>query len=367
MPVSNGKFSKPIRLKEDLANFFGLTANLGYIIANGNINKWSKRKPINYPKLSALSENEFKGTTADNLNGIFYGIRVASLAGKFYDLHNFTFEYAGRPKGGTDSPYRLLDFNGYDHNAVCTLNGTIPTKAYFNVDRNMGCQVFYDYSGSNTTGIDYAEIINVDTDATKFEDYYPCIMINGYARGLFNGNTNTQTPLKYNDAWQQAFYVNFDGFPNQINGDYMCTLFLLRELYIAGITDLRSWQDVENTQNARQAFAVPEATGVICNITNYRKYALLEAYSCLRTPTGVTINLKFTEGEPTEDTTYEIKTILPGPATKEYTYKTTGGVLPVIIFTWGNFGLVTAPSENTTIEGSITCNNEFISSFNFIV
>ena len=46
MPVSNGRFSKPIRLKEDLANFFGMTANLGYIITNAAINIWAKYKPF---------------------------------------------------------------------------------------------------------------------------------------------------------------------------------------------------------------------------------------------------------------------------------------------------------------------------------
>ena len=101
MPVSNGRFSKPIRLKEDLANFFGLSANLGNIIKNANINMWSKKKPIISSKVSELTDED----------------RKAAAYGLYFDPNSsvrIEWKYK-RPTGGSSSWFRALDFNGYDH------------------------------------------------------------------------------------------------------------------------------------------------------------------------------------------------------------------------------------------------------------
>lgn len=112
MPVLNGKFSKPTRWIEDLANFFGLTANVGNIIVNGNINKWSLRKPIRFNKWSELTEADFFSAN--------FGYTIPSYS-------NYSSMKAGatngwtylRPRGVSyNEQFRALDFNGYDHYAT---------------------------------------------------------------------------------------------------------------------------------------------------------------------------------------------------------------------------------------------------------
>lgn len=113
MPVSNGRFSKPIRLKEDLANFFGLSANLGHIIVNGNINKWSRHKPIRSSSVSELSDSDFV-----NAN---FGLNMPSAYPQDFKraINNATYTY-NRPRGLAtyNERYRTLDFNKYSHYAL---------------------------------------------------------------------------------------------------------------------------------------------------------------------------------------------------------------------------------------------------------
>lgn len=119
---SNGKISAPISLHADVYAVLGLTKtgtyyDTGWVCGNshGRINKWSKKKPIRYAQPGELTDAQFKGTTADNVQGIYYGLKVASQAGLLGQLHSVNWDYLP-PRPGTDW-CRLTDFNGYDHNA----------------------------------------------------------------------------------------------------------------------------------------------------------------------------------------------------------------------------------------------------------
>lgn len=118
MPVTNGKFSKPIRLEEDLANFFGMTANLGYIIANASINIWAKYKPFRRNGTNESTDQDFKNAS--------YGIEVSSYNGEITNTNmpngDQYWVYA-RPRGVQFGEwFRALDFNRYNHNAACPFN-----------------------------------------------------------------------------------------------------------------------------------------------------------------------------------------------------------------------------------------------------
>lgn len=99
--ISNGKFSAPIRLKEDLSNFFGLSANLGYIIQNASINQWSERKPVFYKTDKNL--NTVKGAVAGD----------SGFSPQWAGSDNLT--YKKRQTGDEDLPFRMGDFDGYNH------------------------------------------------------------------------------------------------------------------------------------------------------------------------------------------------------------------------------------------------------------
>ena len=343
--------------------------DIGTLCTHNNINKWSKHKPIRYNKVEGLSDEEFKGTSGDNSLGIYYGIKASTSAGNYNQLHDTNFDYIGKPNGGELSPFRLGDFRGYDTNAVPTLTGEITNLAYTNVPKSFNCSVIYDYTGSNTTGIDFRELINTDGDAIKFENYYPCILVGDYARGLFNEYNSQQTSIKFNNAWYNKFYADISSgnFPTSyINTKQTCTLFLTRNLYVeGGITDLRNWQYVKDKANAYNAFAVPNAVAKKVEIKNYRTYRILEAIKCIRESNGVKLTLYFPEGRPQTSTSYIIGIESPGSGSKKWEYSTSSIPVMSISFTWSELGILPIPNQTYTVSGSITNGGNLVSNFNF--
>lgn len=129
MSNSNGIISAPVSIK-DVQEVLGETSNdLAPLCKSGKLNMWSKHKPVVLPKLFTDGDSEwYKGARdTDFYNGVnCCGIRkVGTNLGHFVTtpqtLQTFVFNMAAsltyiRPSGGTSSPYRLSDFDGYDHN-----------------------------------------------------------------------------------------------------------------------------------------------------------------------------------------------------------------------------------------------------------
>lgn len=166
--VENGIVIKPISIRE-VANLIGAATNdLGTLCAHKNVNMWSRCKPVVYPALSADIRNaSVNGANyryalpkvdgnevnyADGDMGITLMCNVRDLKDSYpnltintdcfgknmirykvtgsdtlelrkyqYDAMMALYEYYEwvriPPQGGQYSPYRLGDFDGYNHNA----------------------------------------------------------------------------------------------------------------------------------------------------------------------------------------------------------------------------------------------------------
>lgn len=88
--------------------------NVGYLCSNqhGKINKWAKYKPIDYNGIPDRSTDWYKNT--DGWCG-FYPMGTSGDL-KYECDNGHPWEYVP-PKGGSSSPYRLADFDGYNPNA----------------------------------------------------------------------------------------------------------------------------------------------------------------------------------------------------------------------------------------------------------
>lgn len=107
MGHSNGKITAPVGIDADIAPVLGVGSyDLGYLCSNahGKINKWSKIKPVKYATLAEL--------TAAQLKSVAYGMTYT-----IDTAWNVIWAYEP-PTGGDSAPFRALDFNGYNHNAV---------------------------------------------------------------------------------------------------------------------------------------------------------------------------------------------------------------------------------------------------------
>lgn len=166
----------------------GFTArDVGILCLSPNINKWARFKPVEYPKNSPLLETEFKGTSEQNAENIYYGLQVpksapsTTLTEDLAEMHEATFEYVGKPT----TWFRLSDFDGYSANAQPN------PYASFNADSLVG---YYDdsdfetggltgitvrYNDSNIRGVDFSTMLQ-DTNVTMNEvltKTFPCILV----------------------------------------------------------------------------------------------------------------------------------------------------------------------------------------------
>lgn len=131
MSYSNGKITAPISAS-DPYNCMGVGKtstgyDVGYICSNNHnkINKWSLYKPIISNKVGTLTDTDYY-----NAN---FGYNIQSY-NNYNDMKsnlNSSWTYLP-PTGGTNSPYRLGDFKGYDHYSTAPFLMELNSTTYLN-------------------------------------------------------------------------------------------------------------------------------------------------------------------------------------------------------------------------------------------
>lgn len=194
--------------------------SIGMLCTSPKINMWSWVKPIRNSSRKKLSRDDFKGTASDHANNIYYGIKInatlsANLTNALADVHNATFEYI-RPTGGDTSPFRLLDFDGYNHRANPNPGAAWPNEdgvleGDWDDEAEVGGSLTGIYVGynSNSDGVDFSAMLQ---DPSVTLDYvlaraYPCLLVtdskgNSYFTALYNASEGGATPLYYNGTYQ---------------------------------------------------------------------------------------------------------------------------------------------------------------------
>lgn len=112
---SNGRIytesGKGIDVRGDVAYVLGeSTGDVGMLCVSKNINEYAKNKPVRYNSLVTPSDAQKKA--------INYGL-TAPVASSTPAATKETFWVYTRPDGAPSGWYRILDFDGYNHKAVC--------------------------------------------------------------------------------------------------------------------------------------------------------------------------------------------------------------------------------------------------------
>lgn len=265
MIVNNEIISKPdVAITTEIGKILHASACSGMnICLHPNINKWSKVKPIDYPKLRSLIPDEFLGNKTGQ--GIRYGMRVSMDAGRWDTLHNADYEYVDKPKGGEGSPYRMSDFDGYWHDAKPDLRGVIPSICYYNA--NLEVQVIYNqYSSDKAVSINDLAPSNIAGRALGF---YPCVLIDHYVHALRNSNGD-YTRLMEDDVIYQNFYIEI---PSNLQSDTnrTVTVFLAQQIQNGLGFDIKTkWVDTSGTlSNTPSVLVIPDAGGKTVEFAYY--------------------------------------------------------------------------------------------------
>ena len=124
MGLENGILTQPISVY-DIANCISVAStDVGTLCtAKSKINIWAKYKPVRYNKIGSLTENERKACAYGLLDTREYDLSSdTAITTAFNNALNriYSWEYES-PTGGNASLYRMLDFDGYNHNAICPL------------------------------------------------------------------------------------------------------------------------------------------------------------------------------------------------------------------------------------------------------
>ena len=135
MSNSNGVISAPIDLETDVYAVLGIAAHssgydLGYACSNdhGRTNKWSRAKPYRKDSLSPVSvsvdptriDGQIWGMTPPKMpnNQIYFNSMVMNIISQPYQTVYPNWEYQA-PRGDThNEPFRITDFEGYNHYAA---------------------------------------------------------------------------------------------------------------------------------------------------------------------------------------------------------------------------------------------------------
>ena len=173
------------------------TNDVGQLCIHPNINKWSKRKPINHSSVVPLTEAQFAT--------LKYGINIFELpstVGPTYNTRNWTYN-----KPTTLSPKRLDDFRQYEHNAPVPL-----------------------IQNHGTGEIVFAKFVNVNTNI-MFDIPRTPSALDGYCLNIENIATEGGSTIAGN------YYLAADVYPRgATSGSPLLTLYSLQKIgYSAGV------------------------------------------------------------------------------------------------------------------------------------
>ena len=172
---------KPIHFREKVRAVLGAaTDDCGALCTHPNVNRWSKRKPINHSAVVELTEAQF--------SALKYGINIfelSSTVGISYNIANWNYN-----KPTTLSPKRIGDFNMYEHNAPVPLiqnhgTGEITFAKFVSTNTN----IMFDILRTPTELDGYClNIENIETEGglTIAGNYYLAADI--YPRGATSGS-----------------------------------------------------------------------------------------------------------------------------------------------------------------------------------
>lgn len=157
MSVSNGIITAPVSIK-DVQEVLGETSNdLATLCKSSNINMWAKYKPVSNNSYFVDIKANWRGKY-ENANIEYSTVSSINLIKNLYSSTGDSFSYT---KVG--SPYRLADFNGYNHNVSAPVSGFAMSKNPTNNSVSGACM--YGLSSTSEDNITMSDLLDIgDTE-----------------------------------------------------------------------------------------------------------------------------------------------------------------------------------------------------------
>lgn len=169
MAHTSTMITAPVVMPTDIAAVLNISGtDLEANCKSSVLNMWSKYKPTRYAKIGIMSDADFAAAQYSLNIPVFYSLHElgqAILAGTSVWGYN-------KPIGGNASPYRLADFNGYEHSTYpwrlnnkwdTILGGSIVlgTGSEDNQTLKKGDRVAF-YLSTRADGGDYGNLLSIE-------------------------------------------------------------------------------------------------------------------------------------------------------------------------------------------------------------
>ena len=181
MGHTSSTISKPIDVYGDIGSFFGIASgDVGYLVTNAPINKWAKYKPVPLSSVGLTgktSGNDYwkgrDGKCGLNIQEFSeFGNPTNSATFAYKLLNNqLPWDYV-RPTGG-NNPYRVLDFDGYDHTCIPFMEPLIVTNYMIHSDGTL--QIDYDFISIQSN--DNLKLADITVQNTSLSNWYFGILV----------------------------------------------------------------------------------------------------------------------------------------------------------------------------------------------
>lgn len=197
MAVNNGLISYPVGVGEVCKVLRTNHADVGWVCSRGTlINKWAKYKPVIYPNLiNTYPQLNSNKTWNDSYSPMPWwrasdgkcGMSITKRTTGTDLVDNWNSEWAyNPPTGGMAAPYRLIDFNYYNHAASKLVSITAPSEYYTNSAD--GLKVSFQFFGSDN-GLkltDFLAINNKGVFSTPANQKFYCGVLVAWGQSLYS-------------------------------------------------------------------------------------------------------------------------------------------------------------------------------------
>lgn len=173
MAHEDGKITAPVTVSDVKLTLGTSGSGVGYLCSNkhGLTNMWAKYKPVVWAKWFLDRSTDWWKGAAGNC-----GIIPCSVSHYSYipdkmdgDMNGWVYD---APKGGVNSPFRLLDFDGYNHKAQCAISG-FTTQGSIDPGSNAVGQV-----GQNVAGSDVISLSDINSNGIA-NSYFGMMIMKG--------------------------------------------------------------------------------------------------------------------------------------------------------------------------------------------
>lgn len=222
MANSNGVITAPVSVNDVVTVLGASRYDVGYLCANRDkkINRWAKHKPV--PMIGYdTTELTYKGKDGDC--AVVPPKFLTSRAQLIASLDDDSYEWVYKaPRGGESEPFRLTDFDGYDHFARSPFGHLLDMEFVLSTIEPIIIQAI----APNTFSDSSLKISDFVRSDLKLGDWYFGVILHNSTYTIIATSTRT---MNEGNAWQVDFGYISTGF----HGEYKAVPFLSSKPWVA--------------------------------------------------------------------------------------------------------------------------------------